>query len=170
MRSTRHARRCHRHAPELVAAALLLCGSASAADWGVNVYGLSYHWDRNLAERNDWDNEFNPGLGLRYRMGHWLRADAILDGGAYYDSGRNTAVYAGAGLLWPLDRSRRVHLGAVLTAFHSDTYNRGDAFVAPIPLLTVRFDPVTLNFTHFPKIGDFNDIHTTALFFTFPLH
>lgn len=148
--------------------AMMASNSAQAGDWGVNVYGLSYHWDREVAKNNDWDNEFNPGLGLRYRMGSWLKADAIIDAGAYYDSGRNTAVYAAAGLLWPLDEAKRLSLGVALTAFHSDTYNQGDAFIAPIPLLTYRFDQVTVNFTHFPKIGDINSVHTTAMFFTFP--
>ena len=142
---------------------------AMAGDWGINLYGVSYHWDRDLAQQNDLDNEFNPGLGVRYRMGSWLKADAILDGGAYYDSGRNTAVYAGAGLLWPLDRDKRFNLGAVLTVFHSDTYNQGDTFIAPVPLFALKLDGVTLNLTHFPKIRNFNEVAATALFFTIPL-
>lgn len=147
----------------------LAIAEAGDGDLGLNVYGLSYHWDRELAEQNGWDNEFNPGLGARYRMGSWLNADAIVDAGIYRDSGRNTAVYAATGLLWPLDEAKRFHLGATLTAFHSDTYNQGKAFIVPVPLLTVRFDKVTLNLTHFPKLGTLNEIHTTALFFTFPL-
>lgn len=149
--------------------ALLSSAPAGAGDWGINLYGLSYHWDRELAEQNDLDNEFNPGLGLRYRMGSWLKADAIIDAGAYRDSGRNTALYAGAGLLWPLDRDKRFNLGAVLTAFHSDTYNNGDPFIAPVPLFSLRLDGVSVNLTHFPKIRNFNEIHATALFLTFPL-
>lgn len=151
------------------AAAWLFTAPALGADWGLNVYGLSYHWDRDLAEQNGLDNEFNPGLGVRYRLGQGLKADVILDAGAYYDSGRNRAIYAGAGLLWPLDRDRRLRLGAVLTAFHSDTYNAGDPFVAPVPLVSWQWDPVTLNLTHFPKIRNFNEVAATALFFTFPL-
>ena len=146
-----------------------LAAPAAAGDWGVNVYGLSYHWDRDTAERNDLDNEFNPGLGVRYRIGSWLKADAIIDAGAYRDSGRNTAVYAAAGLLWPLDSDKRFSIGAALTAFHSDSYNRGDPFIAPIPLVAVRFDRVTVNVTHFPKIRNFNEVAATALFFTIPL-
>lgn len=146
-----------------------LSGPARAWDWGVNVYGLSYHWDRDLAEQNDLDNEFNPGLGVRYRMGEWLRADAIVDAGVYRDSGRNTAVYAAAGLLWPLDDAKRFNVGAALTAFKSDTYNHGDAFVAPVPLVSIRFERVTVNFTHFPKISNFNEVAATAMFFTIPL-
>ncbi|MHB8913084.1 MAG: hypothetical protein ACYC42_10670 [Lysobacter sp.] len=143
--------------------------AAQAGDWGINVYGLSYHWDRELAEQNDWDNEFNPGLGLRYGLGTWLKADAIIDAGAYYDSGRNTAVYAAAGLLWPLDKNKRFNLGVALTAFHSDTYNQGDAFIAPVPLFALRLENVTVNLTHFPKVGNLNEVHTTAMYLTFPL-
>lgn len=153
----------------LLTAALLSASAVEASNWGVNVYGLSYHWDRDQARQNDWDNEFNPGLGVRYRLGNWLKADAIIDAGAYYDSGRNTAVYAAAGLLWPLDRDKRFNLGVALTAFHSDTYNQGDAFIAPIPLFSLRFDRVAVNLTHFPKVGNLNEIHTTAMFLTFPL-
>ena len=143
--------------------------AAQAGDWGINVYGLSYHWDRELAEQNDWDNEFNPGLGVRYGLGTWLKADAIIDAGAYYDSGRNTTVYAAAGLLWPLDKNKRFNLGVALTAFHSDTYNQGDAFIAPIPLFALRLENVTVNLTHFPKVGNLNEVHTTAMYLTFPL-
>lgn len=153
----------------LLAVASLPATAASAGDWGINVYGLSYHWDRSLARQNDWDNEFNPGLGVRYRLGSWLKADAIIDAGAYHDSGRNTAVYAATGLLWPLDKDKRFNLGVALTAFHSDTYNQGDPFIAPIPLFSLRFEKVVLNLTHFPKIGNLNEVHTTAMFFTFPL-
>jgi hypothetical protein len=153
----------------LLSVAALSATATQAGDWGINVYGLSHHWDRDLAEQNGWDNEFNPGLGVRYHPGTWLKADAIIDAGAYYDSGRNTAVYAAAGLLWPLDRNKRFNLGLALTAFHSDTYNGGDAFVAPVPLFSLRFEKVAVNLTHFPKVGNLNDIHTTAMFFTFPL-
>lgn len=159
----------HRLKAILLSFASLFAGYACAGDWGVNVYGLSYHWDRSLARQNDWDNEFNPGLGVRYHPGVWLNADAIIDAGAYRDSGRNTAVYAAAGLLWPLDKAKRFNLGVALTAFHSDTYNQGDPFIAPIPLFSLRFEKVTVNLTHFPKVGDLNEIHTTAMFFTFPL-
>lgn len=153
----------------LLSTVLLAAPPSLAGDWGVNVYGLSYHWDRDLAKQYDLDNEFNPGLGLRYQIGSWLKADAILDAGVYRDSGRNTAVYAAAGLLWPLDEAKRFSLGAALTAFHSDTYNRGDPFIAPVPLFSVRLDGVTVNLTHFPKIRNFNEVDATALFFTFPL-
>lgn len=154
---------------------VLLAGSVthalpvSAGDWGVNVYGLSYHWDRDAAKRHKADNEFNPGLGVRYGLGNWLKAEAFLDGGVYRDSGRNTAIYGGAGLLWPLDDAKRFNLGAALVAFHSETYNKGDAFVAPVPLFALRFDKAIVNLTHFPAVEDYNRVSTTAMFVTIPL-
>lgn len=143
--------------------------SATASDWGINVYGLSYHWDRETAKKYDWDNEFNPGLGVRYQLGSWLKADALVEGGVYRDSGRNTAVYGAAALLWPLDEAKHFNLGAALTAFHSDTYNKGDPFIAPLPLFALRFDKLVVNLTHFPEVKGFNKVHTTAMYFTFPL-
>lgn len=143
--------------------------AGAAGDWGINLYGLSYHWDRGLAKTMGWDNEFNPGLGLRYRLGPRLKGESFVDAGAYRDSGRNTALYAALGVQWPLDEHKAWWLGAAITAFNSDTYNQGDPFIAPIPLLSWRLEPVTLNLTHFPKFSGFNDIHTTAFFLTFPL-
>lgn len=140
-----------------------------AGEWGVNLYGLSYHWERDVARANDLDNEFHPGLGVRYTFGDWLNASAVADAGVYHDSGRNTAVYAAAGLLWPLDRDKRFRLGAALTLFHSNTYNGGDTFVAPIPLFAVCFDRVTVNLAHFPKVSKFNSVNTTGMFLTIPI-
>lgn len=157
-------------------AAALLClllastGLAVAGGgWGLNLYGLSYHWERDVARANGWDNEFNPGLGLRYQGDAWGPGEWFLDAGAYRDSGRDTALYAGAGWQAALDDARRWWLGGALVAFSSDTYNRGEAFIAPVPLLSWRLPRVTLNLTHFPKFDDFNEVNTTALFVTLPL-
>ena len=64
-----------------------------------------------------------------------------------------------AGRLWPPDRDGRFDRGGALTLFHSDTYNNGDQQWRRLrrtdPLSAVRFDRVTVNFTHFPEVGDF---------------
>ncbi|HSF47127.1 MAG TPA: hypothetical protein VLA73_02055, partial [Burkholderiales bacterium] len=57
----------------LAAAATAVCtstaqGAPQADQLGINVYGLSYHFDRDRARELDVDNELNPGLGLRYRF------------------------------------------------------------------------------------------------------
>src|SRR5262245_241246 len=140
------------------------CGVARADEFGVNVYGLSYHFDRAQAQAIGADNSVNPGLGFRYRFAERERWQFFADGGVYYDSGRNTATYAGAGALWNVGSGFQA--GAALAVFHSDTYNRGRAFIAPLPLLAWDLGPVTLNLTFFPKISNFNDVATLGFWVT----
>ena len=106
----------------------------------------------------------NPGLGLRYR---YARADFdwFLDSGAYRDSGRNTAVFAGGGVFWK--PTERVRLGGALAFFYSDTYNDGDPFIAPIPLAAYEWRAVSLNLVYFPKISRVNEINTLGFWLTF---
>jgi hypothetical protein len=59
---------------------------------------LSYHFERARAKEHNLGNEFNPGLGVRYRTALNQSFDGFADAGVYYDSGRNTAAVAGAGL------------------------------------------------------------------------
>src|SRR5438034_1358694 len=108
----------------------------AAADWGVNVYGLSRHLDRAKARELHVDNEVNPGLGLRYRAPRDERLDWIFDTGLYRDSGRNTAFFAGAGASW--HATGHLRLAGALTFFKSDTYNRGRAGIAPLPVAVWR--------------------------------
>jgi hypothetical protein len=65
---------------------------------------------------------------LRYRVPHSERLAWIFDLGAYRDSGRNTALMAGAGGLW----------------------NRGKTVLAPLPLAAFETRSVTFNFVYFP--------------------
>jgi len=150
--------------------ALLVVASLAAApcfgqggELGVNVYGLSYHFERDRAKELGFDNEVNPGVGLRYRFPR-QDFDWFVDGGAYRDSGRNTAVYAGAGAFWKI--GERLRLGAALAFFHSDTYNDGDAFIAPLPLAAYEWRHVTLNLVYFPKVSSINDVNVLGFWIT----
>ena len=140
---------------------------SAAADWrdfGVDVYGLSYHFNRDRAKQLDVDNSFNPGLGLRYNFAQMERWTFFADAGAYYDSGRNTAVYGGVGALWQAVGG--LQIGAALAVINSDTYNEGKTFLAPLPLVAYDFGPVMVNLTYFPKISDYNEVATLGLWFT----
>lgn len=145
---------------------LLIISSARADDahWGVNVYGLSYHFDRDKAKRIGTDNELNPGLGIRYRRPINERFDFFADAGFYKDSGRNTAALAGGGALWRA--TGRLRLGGALVAMHSDTYNAGDTFIAPLPVAALDFDRVSFNMVYMPKVGNFNLINTLGFWAT----
>ena len=148
----------------LFACAALALPLPAAADWGINLYGFSYHLDRDRAQALAVDNEINPGLGVRYRVPHSERLQWILDAGAYRDSGRNTARLAGAGALWRVSEGWRV--GGALALLHSDTYNQGKAFVAPLPLAAYEFRSVTLNFVYLPKVSDLNEVATLGIWAT----
>jgi hypothetical protein len=137
---------------------------AQEANWGLNLYGLSYHFDRDTARSIGADNEINPGLGVRYRRPINASFDFFADAGAYKDSGRNTALLAGAGAFWRASNTLR--LGGALVALQSDTYNRGDAFIAPLPVAALDFDRVTVNMVYMPKVSRFNAINTLGFWAT----
>jgi hypothetical protein len=149
----------------LASAVLALPAAVQAQQLGVNLYGLSYHIDRERAQQLGVDSEFNPGLGGRYRTPINARWDGFFDAGAYRDSGRNTALFAGAGAYWKAGEHLR--LGGALAAFDSDTYNRGKAFIAPVPMLGFDFRSVTLNVVYLPKVARLNDVATLGLWVTF---
>ena len=138
--------------------------AAEAGCLGVNLYGASYHFDRSRARESGVDNEFNPGLGVRYRVPHSERVDWIVDAGAYRDSGRNTALLAGAGALWKATEA--VRLGGALVVLDSDTYNRGKTVVAPLPLAAYELRRVTLNAVFIPKVSDINEVATLGFWIT----
>lgn len=155
------------HAVRRLALLGLLLGSpgfAHAGELGINVYGLSYHFERDRAHELGTDNEVNPGLGARWRIAR-ERFDWFLDGGAYRDSGRNTAVYAGGGAFWK--PTEHLRLGGALVFFNSDTYNDGDPFIAPLPVVAIEWRAVTLNMVYFPKVSGVNDINTLGFWLTF---
>jgi hypothetical protein len=150
----------------LAALLLLLPASAKAQQTlGVNLYGLSYHLDRERAREIGVDNEINPGLGVRYRVPHSERLQWIFDAGAYRDSGRNTALLAGAGALWRVSPGWR--LGGALVVLDSDTYNEGKTFVAPLPLAAYEFRSAALNFVYLPKVSDLNEVAALGFWATF---
>jgi hypothetical protein len=148
--------------------ALLVPLAGNAQDLGINLYGFSYHFDRERARALDVDNEFNPGLGVRYRVPHSERLQWVFDAGAYRDSGRNTARLAGAGALWKVSDGWR--LGGALAVLDSDTYNGGKTFIAPLPLAAYEFRWAALNFVYLPKVSDANEVATLGFWLTWWLN
>jgi len=138
--------------------------AAWAGDFGVNLYGASYHFERAKAKELGFDNEFNPGLGVRYRDRLAERWDWFVDAGFYRDSGRNTAVFGGPGVLYKASEGLR--LGGALVLFNSDSYNRGRSFIAPVPMAAYEWRAVTVNVAYFPKVSNFNDINTLGFWLT----
>ncbi len=99
--------------------------------------------------RSHLDNEFNPGLGLRYEFHQDARGVAFVEAGFYQDPGRKLAKLAGPG--YQFNVGDRWRFGVALPLIQSTTYNKGRAFVAPIPLLSYDLGPVKLNAVYAPR-------------------
>ena len=145
-----------------IVAALL--AQPAHADIGINLYGASYHFDRDKARELGLTNEFNPGLGVRWRKPYTETLDLFADAGFYEDSAKNTAKLAGAGALW--HATERVRLGGGLVLLKSDTYNGGAAFIAPAPVAAYEWRRVTFNTVYFPKWRDVNRTNQLGFWLT----
>ena len=138
---------------------LILPATAFGEGWAFNVYGLSYHPDREAARAAEVDNEFNPGLALRYEWSNGVYSEF----GAYRDSGGTTAKFADVGYQWRLSNFR---IGAALAIAQSPTYNDGRTFIAPIPVVSYDFGRVMLNAVYFHKVRNMNEIAAFGAYLT----
>jgi len=132
----------------------------------LNVYGFSYHPDRDTVHRLNLDNEVNPGLGLHYEFSDTERGTTFAEIGAYQDSGSNSAKFAALGYQYKL--AKRWRIGGALAIVHSRTYNEGVAFVAMIPLITYDMGRVKLNATYLPKLGHHNEVAAFGFYISIP--
>jgi hypothetical protein len=136
----------------------------------LHIFGLSYHPDREGSRVSHIDNELNYGLGLNHQFYGDDRGVAVVEVGFFKDSGSNWAKFAGVGYQFKLDD--RWRFGADLLVLHSETYNRGNTFIAPIPRLTYDIgkpDAVRLNAVYIPKLSDINLFAVFALYVTVQL-
>lgn len=144
---------------------ILVAPAAGAGELGVNLYGLSYHFERDRAKQIGLDNTFNPGLGVRYLIGENQHFRWFADAGIYRDSSSDTAKLAGVAMQWKMTES--LGLGAALVVFNSPAYNQGRTFVAPLPVFSYELKPVTLNLFYSPKVRELNEINTLGFWVTF---
>jgi len=133
----------------------------------LELYGLSYHPDREAVHRRGLDNEVNLGIGLHYTLHEDDRAVQFVEGGFYRDSGRHTAKVVGIGYQFKLGQHWR--LGGALVGVQSETYNGGRAFVAPLPIVTYDFGAVKLNAIYAPRYKDYNQVAVLGFYLSVPL-
>jgi len=95
------------------------------------------------------------------------RGVGFVEAGFYRDSGSNLAKVAGAGYQYKL--GERWRLGGGLLLVHSETYNHGNAFIAPIPILTYDLGAVKVNALYVPRYRDYNEFAVFGLYFSVPL-
>jgi hypothetical protein len=147
-------------------------GAARAGDdpWrrlSVQVYGLSYHPDRQAMRRLGLDNEVNFGLGLNYTLHEDERGVRFLEAGLFRDSGRQAAAIAGLGYQFKYGTHWR--LGGALVGVLGKTYNEGRFFIAPLPIASYDFGPFTLNATYVPRFREINQLAVFGLYLSLPL-
>ena len=170
-RAAEEGRDAHRSDPDVA-------GSKSAVEepalprrgldaFDLNIYGLSYHPDREAARSRNIDNETNPGLGIHYEWPEGIRGNYFAEAGAYLDSGENWAKFAALGYQFRL--GRRWKVGGALAAIHSKTYNNGTAFVGMIPLVTWDLGRFKLNAVYFPQFGHHNKVDVLGFYLSLPL-
>jgi hypothetical protein len=133
----------------------------------LNVYGLSYHPDRETVHRENLDNQVNPGLALHYELANDARGVTFTELGEYRDSGRHSAKFAALGYQWKFGGDWRI--GGAVAAMNSKTYNRGVTFLGMIPLVTYDLGPVQLNAVYFPKFGHYNEVDAFGFYITLPV-
>ena len=133
----------------------------------INVYGLSYHPDRETVHREGLDNQVNPGLAVHYQFKESDLGVSWVEAGAYYDSGSNWAKFLGLGYQFKL--GERWLVGGAVAAMHSDTYNHGVGFVGMFPLVTYDLGPVKLNAVYFPKVANYNEVAAFGFYVSLPV-
>lgn len=143
---------------------ILFIPHAGAGEIGVNLYGLSYHFERDQAKQIGHDNTFNPGVGVRYLIGENQHFKWFADAGVYRDSSSSTAKLAGVAVQWKITQS--LGLGGALVVFNSPAYNRGRTFVAPLPVVSYELSWATLNLFYSPKVRELNEINTLGFWVT----
>jgi hypothetical protein len=116
--------------------------------------------------RNGVDNEVNLGLGLNYTIHEDERGIQFVEAGFYRDSGSHLAKLAGMGYQYKLGRWR---LGGALVGLQSETYNQGNPFIAPLPIVSYDLGKVQLNAIYAPRYGDYNQFAVFGFYFSVPL-
>ena len=135
----------------------------SPAGLGLNVFGLSLHFNRSTGY-----NEINPGVGLRYAF--WRPApkwEVFGDTSIYYDSRRHWAKYVAVGASYRLSESWAV--GVAVAYGQSETYQHGKPFFAPVPGLAFVHRGVAFNAVLLPSESSNAKIQGLGFFVTIPL-
>lgn len=132
-----------------------------------NVYGLSYHPDREAVRRLNVDNKVNLGLGLHDELTNDARGITLAEMGAYHDSGRNWAKFMALGYQFKF--GERWRIGGALAVFNSRTYNRGVTFIGMTPLITYDMGRIKLNAVYMPKFGQYNEVDAFGFYISIPL-
>lgn len=134
----------------------LLIASAAplhAGEFGVNLYGLSYHYDaRTYVDDNDivqQYNEINPGIGAQFIIESHKYYEWGAEGGYFNDSKDGLSGYVGA--FAKLKSGFGLAAGLGIALLDSDTWGIPAAI---LPVVTYRYSFLAANATWTPPITD----------------
>ena len=147
----------------LVLASFAISPSPLAApEFGVNLYGFSYHIDRKDINGHDF-NETNSGIGFRATIQETKRSTSFVEVGYFQDSFDHGARYVSVAYQFKLTQG--IHLG--LNLGYYDAPSVLGQVIAPIPTLTFRYRFVALNLVHMPGFSGLNPYPSFGGYMTF---
>lgn len=142
----------------------LVSSPLRAGELGLNLYGLSYHFDRKTVEGISF-NEFNQGFGFNYQFVNIRRLDFSLEASLYKDSLNHTARYISLNVKYRVF-TEVVKLGVLIAAYRSESVS--EAWIpAVIPVLTFQYRDIGFNFVYIPEFPNINAYDSIGFYITF---
>ena len=138
----------------------------SANEFGVNLYGISYHIFK-VFQSSVGLNEVNTGIGFRATFGGRKSSNLFFEGGRFKDTFENTARYMSIGFLLKIIYQLRVGVNGAM--YTTESIRGGDAFFVPIPIASYTLWRVTVNGVYLPKYKRTNPFHTLGFYLTIRL-
>ena len=136
----------------VIAVGLITVPSISAApEFGVNLYGVSYHLDRTDTEGNSF-HEQNLGLGFRAIVRNSKKGVTFFEAGWFEDSYDHGARYLS--VAYQVKITQGILLGINLGYYEAPTVD--GRLIAPVPTLTLRYHVIALNIIHIPGFSGIN--------------
>jgi hypothetical protein len=145
---------------------LFLASYSEASEFGMNVYGFSYHPDKADSNGNHF-HSWNPGLGAQYTFLQRNRHRLLVDGGIYRNSSAHASEYVSGVYRFRLFGG--FEFGPVVALYHSPDQNSGKAFIAPLLVLAYSYKRVTLQIVPVPKYKNVNRNAAIGMYFTIRL-
>lgn len=135
---------------------------ASAIEFGLSFYGLSYHLDRR-DETGYRFNERNPGFGVQSILSTRNRSKYYVEAAILEDSYRRAAKYITFGYDYRLYRG--LSLG-VLCGIYDSRSVAETATVVAAPMISYRYRDLKVNLVHLPEFPGINPYPSFALYAT----
>jgi len=143
---------------------LILFSESNSQEIGINLYGLSYHIQRETSDNKDF-NELNYGIGMRYSLNKDKRMELFIDSGFFKDSSAKLAKYMGFGLQFSLFNT--FNIGFLGLIYQSKMINQGAPIVGAVPLISFSFKNICINSIIIPKIKNLVDYDSIGFYLTY---